>query len=66
MQPITADRYRWIVGIDTHAATHSYAILDTTTGRITDQQTLPTHPAGLARALDWIGRRTSAQDQTRS
>jgi transposase len=59
MQPLTADRYRWIVGIDTHAATHSYAILDTTTGRITDQQTFPTHPAGLARALDWIGRRTS-------
>ena len=54
---IVADNYPYVVGVDTHARTHTYAIL-TSQGRLVDQQTFPTQPAGLARALDWIGRRT--------
>lgn len=54
--PITvADLYRCVVGVDTHAATHSYAIV-TASGALIDQATFPTSPAGLRRARDWIGR----------
>lgn len=54
---IVADLFRFVVGVDTHAATHTYTILDSS-GRVIDQQQFPTSPAGLARAIDWIGRRT--------
>lgn len=53
-----ADFYRYVVGVDTHAATHSYAIVEAPNGALIDQATFPTTPAGLRRASDWIGRRT--------
>ena len=53
-----AETYRHIVGVDTHAATHSYAIVCAPNGALIDQATFPTTPAGLRRARDWIGRRT--------
>jgi len=53
-----ADFYRYVVGVDTHAATHSYAIVVAPNGALVDQATFPTTPAGLRRARDWIGRRT--------
>ena len=52
-----ADTYRYVVGVDTHAATHSYAIV-TASGALLDQRSFPTTPAGLRRARDWIARRT--------
>lgn len=52
-----ADIYRHVVGVDTHAATHTYAIV-TSTGALVDQATFPTTTAGLSRARDWVGRRT--------
>lgn len=53
-----ADLYKYVVGVDTHAATHSYAIVAAPSGALLDQATFPTTPAGLRRARDWIGRRT--------
>ncbi|ROP61220.1 IS110 family transposase [Curtobacterium sp. ZW137] len=58
--PIVADEYTHVIGVDTHAKTHTYVILDTRTGGINDTATFPTNPAGLARALAWLDRRTSA------
>lgn len=47
--PVTvADLYRYIVGVDTHAATHSYAVVRAPSGAVVDQATFPTTPAGLA------------------
>ena len=45
-------------GVDTHAATHSYAIVAAANGALIDQATFPTTAAGLRRAPDWIARRT--------
>ncbi|MDQ4114849.1 MAG: IS110 family transposase [Actinomycetota bacterium] len=53
---IVADLFRFVVGVDTHAATHTYTILESS-GRVIDQQQFPASPAGVARAIDWIGRR---------
>ena len=50
--------YRYVVGVDTHAATHSFAIVAAPNGVLVDQATFPTTTAGLGRARDWIGRRT--------
>lgn len=52
-----AETYRYVIGVDTHAATHTYAIVESS-GALLDQATFPTTPAGLRRARDWIARRT--------
>ena len=59
---IVADSYRYVVGVDTHAATHHYAIVETGRGAEIAHGKFPTHPAGLLRAVDWISRRTSVDD----
>jgi transposase len=55
---IVADTYTYVVGVDTHAATHHYAIIDTRTGGVVDDAEFPTHSKGLLRAAAWITRRT--------
>lgn len=55
---IVADRYAFVVGVDTHAATHHYAIVQARTGGVVDDREFPTSPAGLARALSWVISRT--------
>ena len=49
---IVAERYRHVIGVDTHAGTHTYAILDAGTGRTADSATFPTTAA-------WLQRRTT-------
>jgi len=55
---LVAKRFRFVVGVDTHAANHSYAVLEAASGGLLDEQTFPTTAAGLGRARDWIARRT--------
>jgi transposase len=56
--PIVADHYRFVVGGDTHAASHSYAIIACPSGRLIAESTFPTSSAGLTRAVAWITRHT--------
>jgi len=57
MSTIVAHHYPYVIGVDTHAATHTFAVL-TSGGEHLDTQTFPTTPAGISRALAWAGRRT--------
>lgn len=59
--PTVAETYQFVVGVDTHAATHQYAIVAAADGRLLDQAGFPSSGAGLARALSWIGRRTGGE-----
>lgn len=54
---IVAKQYTHVVGVDTHAKTHTYAILSSATGQVQDTATFPTSPPGIARAADWMNRR---------
>ena len=56
-----AEEYDRVVGVDTHAATHTMTLL-TATGGVVEHRTFPNSAAGLRRALTWIGNRT--QDRT--
>jgi transposase len=56
--PSVAEVYEFVVGVDTHAKLHCYAIVEAGTGRVIDEARFPTSGAGLARAAEWIGRRT--------
>ena len=61
---IVADHYRTVVGVDTHAATHTYAVVESPSGKLLDQKTFPTTPAGLSRATVWIRRRADGNAET--
>lgn len=58
---IVADAYRYVVGVDTHAATHHYAVIDAATGAELAHAGFGTHRPGLIRALDWIARHALAK-----
>ncbi|WP_144018961.1 transposase, partial [Demequina sp. NBRC 110056] len=61
---IVANTYAHVIGIDTHARTHTLAAIEPTTGAVTDVATFPTTVKGLARALTWITRRTTTTTAT--
>lgn len=58
---IVADDFKYVVGVDTHAASHTLAIVESPNSRLVDRGTFPASPAGLSRAIAWIGRITSGE-----
>jgi hypothetical protein len=56
-RPIVSEQHSKVVGIDTHAATHTMAVVEASTGVELDQATFPATPAGLSRAAAWASRR---------
>ena len=56
-----AEEYARVVGVDTHAATHTMTLLIGATGAVVEHRTFPTSAAGLRRALTWIRNRTHDQ-----
>ena len=57
---IVAHSHPFVVGVDTHARNHVYAILDAANGALLDTQSFPTTAAGINRAIKWVARRTNA------
>lgn len=57
---IVAYAHPFVVGVDTHARNHVYAILDAANGALLDTRTFPTSAAGISRAIKWVARRTGA------
>jgi len=56
-----ADHFDHVVGVDTHAGTHTYAVLDAGTGPRLVAATFTTTANGLSRALAWIRRRANGR-----
>ncbi|MEW1734331.1 IS110 family transposase [Nocardia beijingensis] len=52
-----ADRYDYVIGVDTHARSHTFVIVESRTGAVIDTREFPTHAAGMTRALAWVQRR---------
>ena len=57
---IVAHSHPFVVGVDTHARNHVFAVLDATNGALLDTQSFPTSAAGINRAIKWVARRTNA------
>ena len=55
---IVSQTHSFVIGVDTHARTHTYAIL-TATGQHLGTETFPNTAAGRSRAISWAGRRSS-------
>jgi len=56
---IVAEKYDYVIGIDTHARTHTYAIINTGTGARIGCEAFPVSGPGMGRAIAWIRRNTS-------
>lgn len=61
---IVAHSHRFVVGVDTHARNHVYAILAARTGELIDTRDFPATGAGITRAIAWVARRTDADADT--
>ena len=55
---IVAHRHPFVVGVDTHARSHAFAILVAATGELVDQAQFPATPEAMDRAVAWVARRT--------
>ncbi|NMM23834.1 MAG: IS110 family transposase [Phycicoccus sp.] len=55
---IVAHTHPFVIGVDTHARNHALSILAMPHGEVVDDAEFPTTSAGMARALEWAGRRT--------
>ncbi|MFE8950725.1 IS110 family transposase [Streptomyces sp. NPDC007856] len=57
MNTIVAQAHSFVIGVDTHAKTHTYAVL-ASSGEHLGTEAFPNTHAGRARAINWAGRRT--------
>jgi transposase len=57
---IVAHSHPFVVGVDTHAKNHVYAIIAAATGELFETRDFPTTSAGINRAITWVARRTGA------
>ena len=48
MSPIVSEQSQFVIGVDTHAASHTLAVLAAGTGAVLDNDTFPSTAAGLA------------------
>lgn len=58
---IVAEEFTHVIGVDTHAAKHAYAIVDAATGGLLAQRSFPTSQAGIARSITWMRRHGGAR-----
>ena len=57
MCPIVSEDYERVIGVDTHAATHTFAVVAGSTGAVLEHAVYPTSSARLERAKGWMTRR---------
>lgn len=58
---IVAEKYDYVLGIDTHARTYTYAIISIRTGARQGCQAFPVTTPGMNRAITWIRRNTHGE-----
>lgn len=56
---IVAHCHPYVVGVDTHARTHTFALLVAATGELVATDQFPATGAGMTRAIAWVARRTA-------
>lgn len=57
-----AERFPYVMGVDTHARTHTYCLIDTRTGVVVDTAEFPASVAGIRRAIGWALRRSDGHE----
>ena len=55
---IVAQAHPFVIGVDTHARSHSLAVLVPATGQLVAAEQFPATSTGMSRAVAWVARRT--------
>jgi hypothetical protein len=55
---IVAQTRPFVIGVDCHARTHTYAVIEASSKQQVACEQFPTTSTGISRALAWVGRRT--------
>ena len=55
---IVAHTHPFVIGVDTHARTHTLALVVAATGELVATEQFPATDAGMDRAVAWAARRT--------
>jgi transposase len=58
-EPTVSQQYEYVIAVDTHAATHTFALVAAATGALLAHAEFPTSPAGLSRAQSRLQQRTA-------
>lgn len=58
---IIAEEFAFVVGVDTHARSHTLTAVHSGTGAVVDTAAFPASTAGMDRAIAWIRRRTGEE-----
>ena len=58
---IVAELFDTVIGVDTHAATHTFVIVDAHTGAERHRARFATTATGVARAIAWIDPHTAGR-----
>lgn len=58
---MVSEKYDDVIGIDTHARTHTYAAVHTRTGAREHCEAFPVTPAGMRRAIAWLRRSSTGE-----
>ncbi|WBP95012.1 IS110 family transposase [Mycolicibacterium neoaurum] len=58
---IVAHSHPFVIGVDTHARTHTLAVLVAATGELVATEQFPATGAGIDRAVAWAARRTDGE-----
>ncbi|WP_312856885.1 IS110 family transposase [Arthrobacter mobilis] len=53
-----AGEYGYVIGVDAHTRTQTYAVVDTATGASTATGTFPASDTGVGQAITWMRRHT--------
>ena len=56
-----SEQYEYVIGVDTHAATHTFALVAAATGGVLAHAKFPTSPTGLTRAQHWLTQRVGSR-----
>ncbi|HCT75661.1 MAG TPA: IS110 family transposase [Micromonosporaceae bacterium] len=58
---VVAELFDYVVGVDTHARTHTFTVIHAKTGAVVDTASFPASPSGMTRAISWIDRRAQGR-----
>lgn len=61
---IVAEQYSFVVGVDTHAASHTFAVVAAATAALGPVEVFPSTDPGLSRAVAWTARHTGSAEGT--
>lgn len=58
---MVTEEYDYVIGIDPHARTHTYAAINTRIGAREHCEAFPVNPAGMRRAITWRRRSSTGE-----